>query len=390
MSRGIIRSGRMAILLLVVIFIIYEFSYGHSLAILSESDSFKYFRQRIKGDSGSPATNQYTDMTSPIGKPYERANATFVTLARNSDLYALLDSIQSVEDRFNRKFHYDWIFFNDEEFDAKFKEVIGDVVSGSVSFHTIPKEFWGYPDWIDQEKAAAGRKEMQEKGIIYAESESYRHMCRFESGFFWRHPAMNKYRYYWRVEPDVKYFCDIDYDIFKFMEDKNIKYGFTISLYEFVETIRTLWDTTKKFLETHSEYVAKNNLLNFISEDKGESYNLCHFWSNFEIADMDFWRGEAYTKYFTYLDKAGGFFYERWGDAPVHSIAASLFLDKSEIHHFEDIGYRHGPYTSCPSSLSMRKKGHCTCNPDHNFSWDGYSCFKQYYRAQEQTLPKIS
>lgn len=33
-------------------------------------------------------------------------------------------------------------------------------------------------------------------------------------------------------------------------------------------------------------------------------------WSNFEIADMDFWRGEAYTKFFEYLDSKGGFYYE--------------------------------------------------------------------------------
>ena len=33
-------------------------------------------------------------------------------------------------------------------------------------------------------------------------------------------------------------------------------------------------------------------------------------WSNFEIADMDFWRGDAYTAYFDYLDRTGGFYYE--------------------------------------------------------------------------------
>jgi alpha 1,2-mannosyltransferase len=33
-------------------------------------------------------------------------------------------------------------------------------------------------------------------------------------------------------------------------------------------------------------------------------------WSNFEIADMDFWRGEAYTAFFEYLDAQGGFYYE--------------------------------------------------------------------------------
>lgn len=33
-------------------------------------------------------------------------------------------------------------------------------------------------------------------------------------------------------------------------------------------------------------------------------------WSNFEIGDLDFWRGEAYSKYFDYLDSKGGFYYE--------------------------------------------------------------------------------
>jgi len=33
-------------------------------------------------------------------------------------------------------------------------------------------------------------------------------------------------------------------------------------------------------------------------------------WSNFEIGDLDFWRGEAYSKFFDYLDEQGGFYYE--------------------------------------------------------------------------------
>jgi hypothetical protein len=33
-------------------------------------------------------------------------------------------------------------------------------------------------------------------------------------------------------------------------------------------------------------------------------------WSNFEIADMDWFRGEAYQKYFDFLERKGGFYYE--------------------------------------------------------------------------------
>ena len=46
----------------------------------------------------------------------EKVKATFVTLARNSELYDLIKSIRNVEDRFNRKFNYDWVFLNDDDF----------------------------------------------------------------------------------------------------------------------------------------------------------------------------------------------------------------------------------------------------------------------------------
>jgi mannosyltransferase len=46
---------------------------------------------------------------------------------------------------------------------------------------------------------------------------------------------------------------------------------------------------------------------------KGDKWNLCHYWSNFEIADLDFFRGESYQELFQYLDRKGGFYHERVG-----------------------------------------------------------------------------
>lgn len=47
------------------------------------------------------------------------------------------------------------------------------------------------------------------------------------SGFFWRHPLVLSLNleYYWRVEPDVRYFCDLDYDPFLYMKQNKKKYG---------------------------------------------------------------------------------------------------------------------------------------------------------------------
>jgi len=209
--------------------------------------------------------------------PGERMNATFVTLARNSDLWEIVKSIRQIEDRFNRKFNYDWVFLNDKPFDDEFKRVTSALISGNTSYGEIPTEHWSFPDFIDQDKAKKVREEMAQKKIIYGDSISYRHMCRYESGFFFRHPLMLNYEWYWRVEPSIELYCDINYDTFKYMRDNGKKYSFVLSLYEYVETIPTLWNSTKAFIEKYPEHIAKDNSMKFLSDDDGENYNHCHF-----------------------------------------------------------------------------------------------------------------
>lgn len=324
---------------------------------------------------------------SPGVKGSDRANATFVTLARNSDLWEITKSIRTVEDRFNRNYHYDWVFLNDKDFDDDFKKLTTALVSGKTHYGRIPKDHWSYPDWIDEDKASEAREEMGRKNIIYGDSESYRHMCRYESGFFFRHPLMLNYEYYWRVEPSIELFCDISFDPFRYMKDHNKKYSFVISLYEYWETIPTLWDSVKTFMKKHPEHIPEGNAMEFVSDDGGESYNKCHFWSNFEIGSLDWLRSQEYIDYFTSLDLDGGFFYERWGDAPVHSIAASLMLKKEQIHFWNEIAYYHVPFTHCPSDEKTRLDLRCSCKPEENFDWKGYSCTNRWFEINHFEKP---
>jgi alpha 1,2-mannosyltransferase len=231
--------------------------------------------------SGSIEHNPPTSPVTPPGLTANRVNATFVTLARNGDVWEIVKSIRDVEDRFNRNYHYDWVFLNDQPFDDTFKKVTTALVSGTTHYGMIPREHWSYPEWIDEEKARKVREDMRDRKIIYGDSESYRHMCRFESGFFFRHELMLNYEYYWRVEPSIELFCDISFDPFRFMQEHNKKYGFVLSLYEYFETIPTLWDSITKFITNHPEYIAKDNSMGFLSDDGGKTYNKCHFVSSF-------------------------------------------------------------------------------------------------------------
>lgn len=44
---------------------------------------------------------------------------------------------------------------------------------------------------------------------------------------------------------------------------------------------------------------------------EGDKYNMCHFWSNFEIARLDWFRSKEYNDFFEMMDRSGGFWMER-------------------------------------------------------------------------------
>jgi mannosyltransferase len=271
----------------------------------------------------------------------QRINATIIALVRNHELDGMVQSIRELEQTWNHKFNYPWIFFNDEPFDDEFKRLTQNETKSECIYELIPKEHWEAPQWIDEDRFEQSLKELELEGVRYGGIASYYKMCRWNSGFFYKHQALTNYKWYWRVEPNVHFFCDIDYDVFAYMQDNNKTYGFTISVFDSPQSVWTLWPATMKFVAEHPEYMHSNNSLAWLTDGEGRpedwmanGYSTCHFWSNFEIGDMDFWRSRTYEDYFNHLDRAGGFFYERWGDAPVHSVALGLFEDASRLHWY--------------------------------------------------------
>ncbi|OQD81462.1 hypothetical protein PENANT_c027G10116 [Penicillium antarcticum] len=363
---------------------------------------FAFFRRRIRLKAGTPPSIRkisekhdkvFATGCMPIDPPEiekaPRANAAFVVLARNKELDGVIQSLKSIERHFNRWWHYPYVFLNDGDFDDEFIATVKNYTSAPVEFGKIDNSMWGFPDWVDHEVAKEGIRKQGDAAIMYGGMESYHHMCRFYSGHFYKHPLLMKYEWYWRLEPEIKYFCDITYDPFLEMAKANKTYGFTIAVKELRETVpnifryaaaykrknnlksKGLWEM---FLEPKPETPPEekqqdklpdeilqtdpgdNNLKDVDPEAmEGESYNMCHFWSNFEIARLDWFRSKEYEDFFTMMDRSGGFWNERWGDAPIHSLAAGALLAPSDIHYFRDFGYRHTTIQHCPANAPARQ-----------------------------------
>lgn len=302
------------------------------------------------------------DSIRPAQNPddYNHANATIVALVRNHEATKMGSTLRSFEKQFNAKFKYPYTFINDEPFTDKFKEKIRKYTDAPINFVHIPAEIWNKPEFIDEEREQKAMDKLEELNVAYAKKASYHNMCRFYLWNFFNLPEVRQYKYYWRIEPNVKFFSEVNYDVFKYLEGTGKIYGFTINLYDIDDSIPSLFPETLNFLnqDDNYRYVNENGAFQWITENQqipkkakvANGYSTCHFWSNFEIGDMDFFRGEAYSAYVKHLDSTGNFYYERWGDAPVRSLGLALFADKRKIHWFRDIGYHHPPYRHCPNS----------------------------------------
>nr|POF12919.1 o-glycoside alpha-1,2-mannosyltransferase like 4 [Quercus suber] len=313
-------------------------------------------------------------------------NAAIVMLARNKDKRDAVQAIRTLEQRFNRRHQYPIIFLNNEPWSSSFINALSGEVSGDVRFETIPSYMWGFREGATEDEKARARDnmvKMDNKGIPHAGQEQYHNMCRFHSGFFYDHPALEKYDWYWRVEPDARFTCDIPYDPFAEMIANNKTYGYTMALWEIGSTAPTLFRTVDEY--RLARQISASSLWTALHEGswapyplrhtvmplfpsrtgKGDRWNFCHYWSNFEIADLAFYRSRAYRDLFAHLDATGGFHLERWGDAAVHSLALGLLVDPEKLHYFEDIGYKHGVFQHCPADT-----GGCKCDCDPNKGTD--------------------
>jgi mannosyltransferase len=358
------------------------------------------FSNHFLKNSLKPPSNSYLDFEYPhrdrsqIGSE----NATLVMLVRNRELDTALESIRSLEDRFNKNYRYPWIFFNDEPFTDEFIEKTTLFASSKTYYEIIPSRDWDPPRFINQTKFDESIQSAIDNNVIYGHSKSYRNMCHYNSGYFYKQKILQNYDWYFRVEPNVQYLCDFQYDPFELLRVNNKIYGFVITLHDYENTLPSLWSNIEKFMQQYPHLIHKNNSLDFItsfddlnlwtSKEKSKSpYNLCHFWSNFEIANLNFFRSDAYNTYFDFLDKTGGFYYERWGDAPVHSIALNILVDKNQIHHFEDLGYYHPPFMTCPTSDEIKASKRCICKADYGkhrvdtpIDYHYFSCLPKWWR----------
>lgn len=331
-----------------------------------------------------------SSLASPTESVYERENGVIVVFARNADLFKLIETIWSVEQRFNKDYNYPWLILSDSMHTRNFKRTVLSVSSRNVEFYNTRK--FNYPSSVDKAKVNSARRKFRQNSVSFRKTLRQRHQNRFWAKDAFSVEPMLKYDYYLRMDPGALFYCDVGFDFFKFMAEHKRTYGFGFAVKGNVETMPTLWENALKFIEDHPKDINKNNMIDFISDDKGESFNACQFRATFEIGDLRFFRSDAYKKLADFLDSKNGIYYEGWDESTFHTLGVTLLEDRHKLQFFNNLGYNDQAkdnMKSCPYDPGLRLGAQCSCDPLDDLTWDNDrgSCIEGFFKVNSYAFP---
>lgn len=230
--------------------------------------------------------------------------------------------------------------------------------------------------------------------------------------FLLREQRMRDYDWFLRVEPGAQFSRPIGFDVFRFMRDNGIAYGFTESAFDY-SSLETLSPQIRSFMENNPHLLHQDANLGWLlntatrsataeglPETHGENLALgieteykqkCNrkclskhsptdsfadafsawlsnlYPPSFELGSIGFLRGESHQALMSHLEKLDAVLqYSPVRDVPILTLSASMFLPKQSVWNFRTklTGYAAARPTPTPAPLSA-------VNGRETFPFDG-------------------
>ena len=263
-------------------------------------------------------TIQHYIANIPENKPKPKAAIHYLIQSNPKRIQKLTRSLQLLDTHFNNVFNYPVILFHENDLRTDLRQRLIDSTNSRLIFQNVS---FTIPDFI--------QKPVPE--TLFGKTIGYRHMCRFQAMGIYDQPIMRHLDYAWRLDDDSFILSDIPYDIFRYMSDNDILYGYIQINYESRRRSRNLWE----FVQS---YIQQNNIKthNFDRWPVRQQY-----YNNFEVSATKMWFSKEYQDYMHAVDNVGGIYHNMWGDATIKAIGVSMFVPVNKTHYFCDIAYEH-------------------------------------------------
>ncbi|KHN95896.1 alpha-1,2 mannosyltransferase KTR1 [Metarhizium album ARSEF 1941] len=314
--------------------------------------------------------------------------AALVTLAYEYDLEPLLSSMHQLEQAFNSRYNYDWVFFSTVPLSEEFRRLTSNATTATCVYEVVGQgdvtlRSWEEKDPFSQEKPSQTSQEAASptRGDTFKALKTFRQLQRWNNGPFAKEKRLQTYDWFWRIQPGAQFTHDIGFDIFRFMRDHNIAYGSNkVNLEPIHRSL--ISQQVKRFLDKHSDLLhaeADVAWLLGLSDDRydrrgslkwsrgfsttgttkddastpEEAFTnwLLTFYKSgtspkFDIGSLSFFRSHSHQVLLDHLDGYDSQYEQGFGDILVPTISASMFLPQKSVWNFRqrDRGYTSWPH----------------------------------------------
>lgn len=151
-------------------------------------------------------------------------------MAREHDLDGILHSIQQLEDSFNSRYLYHWVFFSTKPLSEGFRRVTSNATNATCIYEHIPEAAAALATRVALDglsHSVFGPLTKNERTRQIHGGEGRRRSRRWDWGSIARADRLRDYDWFWRIEPGADFPHNLGFDVFRFMRDHNIAYGFT-------------------------------------------------------------------------------------------------------------------------------------------------------------------
>lgn len=273
-------------------------------------------------------------------------NATIIYLIRSSaeDVNEIKESLSLLKKNFLSEYPYKIKIFRESDFLKKWEDEIKyiypEIDFCEVVFEVPPQNFGlEIPEYFPHPTHGNGPIAWGHPGF----NLGYRHMCRFMAGEIFKHPALSSYDWYLRLDTDSFILSKINFDPFQKMRTGGKVYGFNNIQNDHPDVVVDLYEESENYFKLRGI-----TPINTVDKPK-------IFYTNFEICDLNWFRGKEYTEFYDFIDHLGGIYTKRWGDAPIRYIAVKSLLPSENILDFSHlIEYKHGCHREFEKKLTYK------------------------------------
>lgn len=286
-------------------------------------------------------------MTSPVPKSgifILTQNTTERKIHLKNCLYFLFRN-------FNKKYNYPVIILHEGDYDEKAQNEIKCSLRQNhrhvISFKQLDTGDFEIPEHINKERVS---QVVQLQPIPYWRNERYRSMCYFWMKHFFKYTT--EFDYVMRLDDDSIIEEPLVTDLFQTMVDKEFVYVSNLlhldcgicnfGMKEMFEKIipaakerlndkmfvpSKIPKNTEIIEKFHKLYKLNQGIDIDTSEDITTEMPVMYY-NNFFVTDTRFWQRDDVKYIIGEIDKHGGIFYYRYGDAPLQTIIVSLLEPK--------------------------------------------------------------